>query len=289
MHSFRVSAISYLNTAPLMWSFENAPGQHELRRTFEVSYTIPSLCAQALREGSADIGIIPIAAYASIPDLVIVPDIAIAATGPVRSILLISKKPMQEIESVALDSSSRTSAALARILFRKFYGVTPSFLEASPDLDQMLMRADAALLIGDNALKVELSRYRTWDLAEEWQRFTAKPFVFAFWAVRRASANEEQLQNIARVFQESRDAGLAHIPELAKVWAPKTGLSEAAIEHYLSRNIHYHFEAELVEGMRLFFRHAAECGVLPEIPELRFIPDHRPVTAGIQTQGLSAR
>ncbi|HEX6466605.1 MAG TPA: menaquinone biosynthesis protein [Terriglobales bacterium] len=280
MDPFRVSAISYLNTAPLMWSFENGKRKEELRKKFQISYTIPSLCAQALRDGSADIGIIPVAAYASIPDLVIIPDIAIAAKGPVRSILLISRKPLNRIKSVALDSSSRTSAALTRILFHQFYRSAPSFLEASPDLEQMLARADAALLIGDSALQVELSQYHTWDLAEEWQRFTGKPFVFAFWAVRRAAASEEQLQNISHVFQESRDAGLAHIPEVVKIWSPRTRLPEAIIEHYLTRNIHYHLEAEMIEGMRLFFAHAAECQALPHVPELEFIHAGQPATTG---------
>jgi chorismate dehydratase len=204
MTRLRVSAISYLNTAPLMWDFENPPQRDELKREFNVSYTLPSICADMLRDGSADIGIIPVAAYAKIPDLVLVPDVAIAADGPVRSILLVSKKPLDEIQSVALDSSSRTSAMLVQVLFEHFYGLRPRFTEAAANLENMLTQHDSALLIGDAALQVDCASYRTWDLSEEWRRLTGKPFVFAFWAIRQQSISAEKLRYVAQVFQKSR-------------------------------------------------------------------------------------
>src|SRR5215469_2475204 len=122
MSALRISAISFLNTAPLMWDFENGESAQRLREHFDISYTIPSHCAQQLSDGSADIGIIPVAAYTAIPDLVIVPDVAIAAKNKVRSILLVSKAPLEKIRSVATDDSSRTSAALVEIYLRKFVG-----------------------------------------------------------------------------------------------------------------------------------------------------------------------
>src|SRR5262249_3244391 len=121
--SMRVSAISYLNTAPLMWDFEHGP----LPSGFEISYTVPSQCAAELKNGIADIGIIPAIAYATVPDLVILPDVAIAAKRPVRSILLVSRKPIEQIQTVALDGSSLTSVALLQILFRKFWRGSPRF------------------------------------------------------------------------------------------------------------------------------------------------------------------
>jgi chorismate dehydratase len=271
MARLRVSAISYLNTAPLMWDFENPPQSNELKRQFTVSYTLPSSCADSLRQGTADIGIIPIAAYPSIPGLAIVPNVAIAANGPVRSILLVSKKPLEDIKSVALDSSSRTSATLIRILFDRFYKLKPSFEEASPHLEQMLAKYDSALLIGDCALKVDRECYRTWDLAQEWKRLTGKPFVFAFWAVRERSASAHNLQYVAEVFQRSRDAGLNHIPELVEFWARKIGLPRDSVREYLTQNIHYHLEPEFIESMKLFFDYAAESGILPRHPEVRFV------------------
>src|ERR1051326_3560641 len=138
MPQLRISAISFLNTAPLMWDFENGDSAARLRQDFEVSYTIPSHCAQQLKEGSADIGIIPVAAYTEIPDLVIVPDVAIAAKNKVRSILLVSKAPLEKIRSVATDDSSRTSAALVEIYLRKFVGIDPGFTRQKPDLKEML-------------------------------------------------------------------------------------------------------------------------------------------------------
>ena len=271
MARLRVSAISYLNTAPLMWDFENPPQRDELKKEFNVSYTLPSNCANALRDGSADIGIIPIAAYPSIPDLMIVPNVAIAAHGAVRSILLVSEKPLEEIESVALDSSSRTSAALTRILFDQFYKLQPRFEEASPHLEQMLANHDSALLIGDCALKVDRERYRTWDLADEWKRLTGKPFVFAFWAIRGNRATSHDLQHMAQVFQRSRDAGLRHLPELVQSWSRKIDLQHESIREYLTHNIHYHLEPEFIEGIKLFFTYGAESGILPHNPELHFI------------------
>src|SRR5580698_4581090 len=182
MKRLRISAISYLNTAPLMWDFEHG----KTHADFDISYTLPSQCAANLRQGSADIGIIPAAAYASIPDLAILPTVAIASRRAVRSILLVSKVPLEEIRSVALDTSSMTSVALTRVLFAKWWGAERTFSSMAPDVEKMLKEHDAGLVIGDPALKVNRSLYYSYDLAEEWIRFTGKPFVFAFWAVRQA-------------------------------------------------------------------------------------------------------
>ena len=221
MPPLRISAISFLNTAPLMWDFENGETSAHLREEFEISYTIPSLCAEQLKAGSADIGIIPVAAYTAIPDLVIVPDVAIAAKNKVRSILLVSKVSLEKIRSVATDDSSRTSAALVEIYLRKFVGTDPGFTRQKPSLKEMLQWHDAALLIGDPALQVRTDGYFVYDLAEEWKRWTGRPFVFAFWAVRRAALQDRGAgTDIAQVFQQSRDHGLNHIPEIASAWEP---------------------------------------------------------------------
>src|SRR5215472_17692343 len=183
MRRLRISAISYLNTAPLMWDFEHG----EAGRDFEISYTLPSACAGALAAGEADIGIIPAAAYAVIPGLQVLPRVAIASQRPVRSILLVSKVPIEKIRTVALDTSSMTSTALTKVLFEHWLGTGRVFTPMPPDLDAMLREHDAGLVIGDTALQVDRTRYLTLDLAEEWIRFTGKPFVFAFWAVRRSA------------------------------------------------------------------------------------------------------
>src|SRR5438874_2855618 len=175
MRRLRISAISYLNTAPLMWDFEHG----HLAKHFDITYTVPSLCAQALAEDTADIGIIPAIAYQTIPGLVVIPEIAIAARGPVRSILLVSKVPPEKIQSVAVDTSSRTSVSLLAILFRKAWlaprSTQPKFSPQAPNLKTMLASNDAALLIGDPALTVDRGKYQTIDLAEAWFRATGKP------------------------------------------------------------------------------------------------------------------
>ena len=270
MDRLRVSAISFLNTVPLMWDFDHGG----LRREFRVDYTIPSACAEALRTGTADIGIVPVAAYATIPDLVVIPDIAIAARGPVRSILLFSKVRLEEIKKVAADTSSRSSIALLKVLFSEFYGLEPEFVPMTPDLKPMLARCDAALVIGDPALLAKGTTEFVWDLAEEWVKFTGKPFVFAFWAVRKpALADEEQARRVVQSFQQSRDHGLQpeNLQASAREWSKRLGLSAEEIVRYLTENIYYRLDGECRQGMDLFFRMAAEAGVLPQAPQVAYL------------------
>lgn len=263
----RISAISYLNTAPLMWDFE----QRRAPEGFEVSYTVPSQCAAQLAAGTADIGLIPAAAYATVPDLSVIPGVAIASKQAVRSILLVSKKPLDDIESIALDRSSLSSTSLVRVLFEKFWGGARSFAPHAPDLDTMLAKHDAALLIGDPALRVDPSRYQTWDLAEEWIRLTGKPFVFAFWAVRNEALKSARV-DLAAIFQASRDHGLApdSLREIGHSWAPRLGLSEDEIRQYLTQSIYFFLDEACLEGLRLFYDLAHEYKVLPAVPKLHF-------------------
>src|SRR6201998_2643128 len=155
MTRLRISAISFLNTVPLMWDFEHGAAGLD----FDISYTLPSTCAAELQAGKADIGIIPAAAYTQIPDLAILPGIAIAARRPVRSILLVSKVPIEKISSVALDTSSMTSVALTKVLFERWLGGGRSFTAMAPEVDTMLRDHDACLVIGDTALQVDTRQY----------------------------------------------------------------------------------------------------------------------------------
>ena len=274
MSRLRISAISYLNTAPLMWDFEHGGPEHEAGRDFDTSYTLPSGCARALAEGTADIGIIPAAAYAEIPGLQILPEVAIASRRAVRSILLVSKVAIEKVRTVALDTSSMTSVALTKILFEKWLGGGRTFTAMAPDVDAMLADHDAGLLIGDPALKVDRSRYQTFDLAEEWIRHTGKPFVFAFWAVRRDALRDAAPSlDLPAVFQNSRDHGLEplSLQQIAREWAPRLDMSEAGVQSYLTQNIHYQLDAGCLEGLQLFYRYGAEIGALPAAPELRFV------------------
>ncbi len=291
MSRLKISAISYLNTAPLMWDFEHEETNSDQVSDYDISYTIPSACADALREGSADIGIIPAAAYASVPDLVIIPDVAIAARRAVRSILLVSKMPgatpdnhspknpspkedwLQRIRTVALDTSSMTSVALAKALFVKWLGRVRDYKPMAPDLDAMLDACDAAVLIGDPALQIDRTRYLTLDLAEEWVERTGKSFVFAFWAIRQQALVGRDGHAIAQVFKQSRDHGLSprNLEAIAQEWAPRLGLNIEVIRVYLTQNIHYYLDPPCLEGLQLYYRLAAEIGALPPAPDLRFL------------------
>jgi chorismate dehydratase len=289
MSPLRISAISYLNTAPLMWDFEHGGAGQE----FDISYTLPSACARALHAGTADIGIIPAAAYAQIPGLTVLPGVAIASRRPVRSILLVSRVPVDQICTVALDTSSMTSVALTKILFEKWLGGRRTFTSMDPNVEKMLAQHDAALVIGDPALHIDRLRYLTLDLAEEWIRHTGKPFVFAFWAVRQDALQEDAqcgdgcprpsasrsddasvpAPDLAAIFQQSRDHGLqpANLDRIAREWAPRLGLKESDVHSYLTENIYYYLDPPCLEGLQLFYRYAAEIGALPAAPDLGFL------------------
>ncbi len=271
MAGLRISAISFLNTAPLMWDFEHG----DAARNFAIEYTIPSACAAALAANQADIGIIPAVTYAEIPRLVILPNIAIAAKDRVRSILLVSKKPIEEVQTVATDSSSRTSVVLLQVLFTKFLGGHREFTPHPPSIGAMLRQHDAALLIGDAALQVPAdSGFYLYDLSHEWHERTGKPFVFAFWAVRLDALDRlPPGLDLAEVFQRSRDHGLQpeNVVTIANEWSPKLALSPTYILDYLTNNIHYYLDRENHSGLQLFLQYAQELGLIREAPDLRFL------------------
>jgi len=271
MDRLRISAISFLNTAPLMWDFEHG----DVGRDFEIEYTLPSGCAEMLRTGTADIGIVPVVAYTQIPDLKIIPNVSIASKRSVRSILLVSKVPIERVRTVAADTSSRTSVALARVIFRKWFGAGRQFTAMPPMLETMLQSNDAALIIGDPALTVDRSRYICYDLAEEWHRLTGKPFVFAFWAVRSAALKDSG-ESLATIFQQSRDHGLKHVDDLATEWAPRVGISESEVKSYLTMNIDYTLDHENIAGLELFLHYAVDYGLLPAFRPLEFLGKAQP-------------
>jgi chorismate dehydratase len=279
MAPLRISAISFLNTAPLMWDFEHGESAVQLGEFFDIGYTVPSRCAEELKTGLADIGIIPAATYTTIPGLMIIPDIAIASKNAVRSILLISKVPLERIRNVATDDSSRTSAALVEIFLRKFVGVNPAFRRQKAVLGEMLKWHDAALLIGDPALLARTEGYYVYDLAEQWRRWTGRPFVFAFWAVRKSSlAGLNPDIDLARIFQQSKLHGLEHLEEIVSQWSSRLNLPAPLVREYLTQNIDFSLDRENLEGLQLFYRYATEYKVLPQAPELHFLEEIQTAT-----------
>jgi chorismate dehydratase len=200
-------------------------------------------------------------------------DVAIAALNKVWSIQLVSKRPMEEIRTVAVDTSSRTSVGLTQVLLTKFFGGHRELTPMAPVLGPMLEKCDAGLLIGDPAMVVKTGGLYNYDLAEVWRAKTGLPFVFAVWTVRRAALDEmREGLDLGGIFRRSRDHGLRpeSVAATAKKWSKRMGLSEEAITKYLRENIHYHLDAECRKGLALYFKLAAECGVIERAPELEF-------------------
>lgn len=256
-----------------MWDFEHPPLDAELAARYQIDWMLPSECADRLTSGTADIGLVPIATLATAPELRILPGCTIASKGRVRSLLLVRRasQPLNTLLNVAADNASRTTLAYARILLHKWGNPGVPFVPMSADLDAMLDRADAAIVIGDPALLALEERANRFertgeelvyhDLAEEWKTLTGLPFVSAVWgAAPGAFLHESTVEDFIR----SRDHGLQNIDALVTEWSRKLPLTEQTIHAYLTTSIHYVLDEECVEGMRGFFRMAHECGVLPE-------------------------
>lgn len=281
----RVSAIRFLNPAPLMWSFEHEPDCSRLLARYTISSDTPAECAAKLASGDADIGLVPVAALPFTPSLAVIPGCTIASRDRVRSLIFVVRHPdgIQGVRRVALDTASRTTSTYTRILFARFWKTNPEFVPHAPDLEAMLAQADAALLIGDPALLAledrEARERRTGerllylDLAHEWHTFTGTVWVSAVWAVRPEAIDAAGIraQQVVEDFQRSRDAGLTHLSDLADEWAAKIAVPRATIHTYLSQNIWYVLDEACLAGLELFFRYGVECGALPTAPKLRFL------------------
>ncbi|MGH9339813.1 MAG: menaquinone biosynthetic enzyme MqnA/MqnD family protein [Acidobacteriota bacterium] len=262
----RVSFIDFLNSVPLGWGFLH--GSH--RGAFEVLFDVPSQCAEHLRTGQADIGLIPAIEYQNIPGLRILPDISIASKREVKSVLFASRLSLKEVSRVAVDSSSRTSVALLKIVLETFHGNrSVSYTVEPPDPSRILEGYDAALVIGNPALKIRPGPYRIHDLAAEWNRFVGLPFVFAFWAVREDFELGEQ----SRIFYESRDEGLANVEEIARIYSEKLAIPQDEIRRYIRENLSYWLGEADIRGLEEFYRLAEEIGIIEKRKPLHFLAD----------------
>jgi predicted solute-binding protein len=266
----RACAVRYLNTVPLVWGLVHG----EQRDVFDLRFTLPSECADALQSGDADIGLVPIVALARQHDLVVIPGHAIACRGPVRSILLISKKPMEEITSFAADEGSRTSAMLAQILLARLYGVRPRVRPYPPKLDDMLDLADAALIIGDPALRID-PEGREWrgqplhiyDLGAAWVEMTGLPMVFAVWAVKKLAAGP----SLTEIFAASAEYGRQHIEEVIETESKQRDLPADLVRRYLTEHIRFDLGEQERRSMEVFLRLAYELGLVERSRELRYL------------------
>jgi chorismate dehydratase len=273
MSKLRVGIVNYLNSKPLAWGF--LKGHH--RERFEISFHPPAQVADRLRDGELDIGLVPSIELQRIPDLKVLPDLCIAATHEVRSVLVVSRVPVGDIRRVALDENSRTSAALVRLVLEDGHGLRPEYVEHRADLDSMLAAADAALLIGDPALRVERKRYRVLDLAAEWRRLTGHPFVFAVWAARPSA----DVQQLPFYFKSSLRYGLSSLEALVRECAKEMELEVESVREYLTQNLTYLMRQEELAGLREFYDRAAAKGLIESAQPLEFWrPAPIDVTAG---------
>lgn len=256
MPKLRVGIVNFLNSKPLAWGF--LKGHHA--DLFAPSYHPPALVARLLGQGNLDIGLIPSIEVQRIPNLKVLPDLCVAARHEVRSVLLVSRCPLPEIKRVALDQNSRTSVALLRILLRERYGLDPEYVHERPDPERMLSEADAALVIGDPALKVDRDRYLITDLAAEWNELTGLPFVFAVWAVRP----EVEIPDLPFYFKSSLRYGLSSLDTLVRESAAELGLDSSEVRSYLTDNLAFFMRREEVSGLEEFYRRAYANGLILE-------------------------
>ena len=257
----RLGAVSYLNTKPLVHGLDQRPD------LFSVRFDVPAQCAALLHEGRVDVGLIPAIEYLR-GDYRIVPGVAIGSNGPIASVAIFSRVPVERVATLSLDISSRTSVALTRILCARRWGTAPKFTPAEPDWRAMLARADAALIIGDPALAIDPAAHgliKT-DLGSEWRALTGLPFVYAMWTGRAGVVGPEHIAEL----NAARDRGAADVAAIVRAEAAGSAAREAQALEYLRDNLKYALGDAEIAGLRRFHELAAELGLAPGLRELRF-------------------
>jgi chorismate dehydratase len=258
----KLSIVYYLNALPLSWGFMHGSE----RELFDLDLSPPSRCADLLAQGEVDAGLIPAIEYQRISGLKIVPNLSVASKGAVKSVLLLSRVPANQVRTVAADSSSRTSVCLLQILLRARFKCNPVIESHGPDLKAMLARNDAALIIGDVALRTEPGPLFCYDLAIEWRALTGKPFVFAFWGVRESARLPEMA-----AFQRSFAYGRAHSEEIVEEQTRQLQLPAETIRTYINHHIDYSLDEENLAGLCEFFELAREFKLIEAVRDLEFI------------------
>lgn len=262
MDTPRISASSYSNTAPLVWSFLYGSNHGNVELILD---NAPSRSTELLAQGRVDAALVPVIAFQALSDLRIVPGVCVGTRDRVRSVCIATRgRELRECRSIALDTSSQTSVVLSKIIFREFLGSEPQYRDSSPELDTMLEACDAALIIGDPALKVA-SRpdLKVFDLAAVWHGYTGLGFMFAMWMTSR--------DRLAIDFASARDEGIANIDRIAANYASQTGLGLEEMQNYLTLNIAYSPDETMERGMGLFFDLAAKNGLITGNRPLEFL------------------
>jgi chorismate dehydratase len=252
MDVVRIGAVSFLNSRPLVRGLERWPDR------FSIRYDVPRVCADLLHAGDIDLGLVPSIEYLRRDDYLAVADAAVVSDGPVRSVALFTAVPLERVRTIALDTNSRTSVALLRVLCARRFGLAPRFLEHGPDIDAMLGAADAALLIGDPALLLD---HRTRgldkiDLGAEWKALTGLPFVYAFWTGRPGVLTTADVL----VMQQARADGEQDPDGVARLFFDGDPVAQRIGGEYLRENIRFRMGEREVAGVERFYQLAAEVG-----------------------------
>lgn len=243
MQALNFSVVSYLNTLPFLYGIQNAP---YLNGRLTIELDIPAVCAQKLKEGRVDAGLVPVALLPSLPQYYIISDYCIGAVGKVKSVLLLSHVPLAEIKTVMLDYQSRTSVTLAQVLAKEFWHIAPEFVNTTAGFEDQIQGTTAAVIIGDRTFGLHDKYPYVYDLAYEWQQFTGLPFVFAVWA-----ANKPVDQAFIDDFNKALNFGLQHKAEAAKM-GQGSGIPQAEIVEYYEKYISYELDEEKKKGLERF-------------------------------------
>ena len=263
MSKIRLGSVNYLNCRPLVHGLGG-----DADPLFSLRFDPPAECASLLSSGEIDLGLIPTIAYADRPGDLVVPGVSIASEGPVASVALFTQKPLSEIHTIALDTSSRTSVALTRILCARRFGIAPTFVRHAPDLESMLAGHDAALLIGDPALFVDhraLGAEKI-DLGQAWTDMTGLPFVWAFWSGRADCLPPHAVRRM----QAAKEAGVLVSDALADAYMADRPQYQAIARHYLREHILFDLTDRMLQGLRTYYREAAAVGLIASPVEPRF-------------------
>ena len=264
MDKFRLAASSYLNSAPLIWSFLH--GAH--RGSVEFVEAVPSRCAQLLADSTVEGALIPVIEYQRIEGGSLVPNVCVGSRKEVLSVVLVSRdKQIEEIRSVALDESSRTSATLVKIIFREFLNLEPEWTTRAPNIEEMLDKNDAALIIGDPGMGFRRRGLNVWDMAGLWKQYTGLGFVFAMWMVRDSSVDSARTVD----FSGARDEGVAHLEDIVASYQDKIPMPVEELRNYLTENIVFNVDESMEKGLKLYFDLAFKHELIDSVRQLRFI------------------
>ena len=258
----RLGAVSYLNARPLTWALDRSPDRWQIR------YDFPSVCSALLRAGDVDLGLVPSIDYLDAPDYRMVPGIGIGSRGPVASVALFTRVPIGTVQRIALDTSSRTSVALVKVLCHHRFHIAPQFVAHGPDLESMTRTADAALLIGDPALEADPAAFglQKIDLGAEWTAMTGLPFVYAAWTGRPDAVTAAEV----RLLQAAQAEGVRATNAIAAEYGRGNPAVTARAAAYLRDNVKYGLGADEIAGLQTFLDYAADVNAAPRKRRLEF-------------------